>query len=108
MLEQSNALEREKIAAQNAQNAEERRLALRRAISRQRAKFGGAGVSSTGGSSEAVLLGFFDETKDELDRRNQLDQIRNRALELDVSQSNSINLLQSSQLAERNNLARLF
>jgi len=103
-LAQQNALERERIATQAAQNEEERRAALRRAVARQRASFGGSGVSSNSGSAQAVLLGLFDETEDELQRRTELDSLRNSALDLDASQSRSLNLLQATQLSQRNDL----
>lgn len=107
-LAQQNALERERIAVQAAQDEEDRQKALRRAVSRQRASFGGSGVSSAGGSSQAVLLGLFDESEDELRQREELDSLRNRALDLEASQTRSLNLLQATQLEERNSLNRLF
>lgn len=102
-------LDRERIALQNSQNEETRRAALRRAVARQRAQFGSSGIASgTGGSADAVLLGLFDETEDELTRRNQLDNLRNRALDLNLNQQRSVNVLQATQLSERQNLGRLF
>lgn len=103
-LAQSNALEREKIAAQAAQDEEERRNALRRAVARQRAQFGGSGVSANSGSAQAVLLGLFDETEDEINRRTQLNSLRTRALDLNETQSRSLNLLQATQLQQRQKL----
>lgn len=107
-LAQDNALERERIALQASQSEDERRAALKRAVARQRAQFGASGISQSGGSSQAVLLGLFDETEDELTRREQLDNLRNTALDQDLSQLSSLNLLQATQLAQRNNLKRLF
>ncbi len=103
-LAQSSALERERLATQSAQDEEERRTALRRAVARQRASFGASGVSSSGGSAQAVLLGLFDETEDEINRRTELDSLRSRALDLDSSQSSSLNLLQATQLQQRQKL----
>ncbi|MCB9982435.1 MAG: transporter [Rhodospirillales bacterium] len=103
-LAQSNALEREKIAAQSAADEEERRAALRRAVARQRASFGGSGIGSSGGSAQAVLLGLFDESEDEINRRTELDSLRTRALDLGESQSRSLNLLQATQLQQRQKL----
>lgn len=107
-LAQSNALEREKIALQAAADEEDRQRALRRAVARQRASFGGSGVGSGGGSSQAVLLGLFDESEDDLQSRTALDNLRARALDLDSTQTRSLNLLQATQLSQRNNLNRLF
>ncbi len=107
-LAQNNSLERQRIALQAKQDEETRRLSLRRAVARQRASFGSSGVGNQGGSNEAVLLGLFDETQDELRRREELDQLRNSALDLEFSQRRGLNLLQATQLAERQNLNRLF
>ncbi len=104
-LAQDNALERERIALEAQQDEEERRSALRRAVSRQRAQFSSRGISQgSGGSAQAVLLGLFDETEDELRQREELDNIRNQALDNDESQTRSLNLLQATQLAERSKL----
>lgn len=107
-LSQSNALERERLATLSAQDEEERRAALRRAVARQRANFGSSGVSSDSGSGQAVLLGLFDETENELARREQLDNLRSRALDMGEAQSSSLNLLQATQLQERNAIKSLF
>ena len=103
-LAQQNTLERERIATQAAQDEEERRAALRRAVARQRASFGGGGVGANSGSAQAVLLGLFDETEDELARREELDNLRNRSLDLDLGQTRSLNLLQTTQLQQRQDL----
>jgi len=96
-------------AAQSAQDEERRRAALRRAVARQRASFGASGLATgSGGSSEAVLLGLTEETEEELARRNQLDNLRNRSADLGLAQQQSVNILQATQLAERQNLGRFF
>lgn len=105
-LAQDNALERERIAAQAAIDSEERRAALKRAVARQRAQFGSSGVSQSGGSSQAVLLGLFDETEDELRNRETLDNLRNRALDLNTEQANSVNILQREQLLQSQRVSR--
>ena len=108
--EAQNTLEREKNTMNAAQSEKERRKALRRAVSRQRARFGaqGLGAGAGDGSSEAVLLGLFSESDDERKKREGLDHLRDRSLELDSAQSRSANLLQASQLAQRQKLERLF
>lgn len=104
---QDNALERERIATQAAQDEQQRRASLRRAVARQRAQFGSSGISQGGsGSSQAVLLGLFEETQDELAQRQQIDNLRNRALALDEAQSKSLNLLQATQMSQRQKLDR--
>ncbi len=103
---QDAALQRQKLQIQ-AQNAEETRLrALKRVVAKQRASFGGSGISSIGGSAEAVLLGLFDESEEDLAQRNRLDQLTSTALSQGLAQQKSLNVLQATQLQERQNLAR--
>ncbi len=98
------ALSREKIAL-DASNAEkERKTALRRAVSRQRASFGAQGIGSGAGSSQAVLLGMFEESESEKSKRAGLDNFRLNAIDSDLSQRKSLNVLQRTQLKERNKL----
>ncbi|MCD8566477.1 MAG: transporter [Alphaproteobacteria bacterium] len=104
----STALEKQKIALEASQAEEQRQAALRRAVARQKAAFGGSGVSSTGGSADAVLLGLFDESESDLKQREALDNLRTTALDLDTAQTKSVNVLQATQLAERSKLQRLF
>jgi hypothetical protein len=101
------ALERDKIAAQSKQSETERLNALKRAVARQRANFGAQGIGGGGGSSQAVLLGLFDESEDELKARAEMDALKNRALDLGVSQHESLSLLQRSQMQERQKLDKI-
>ncbi|MCB1592224.1 MAG: transporter [Alphaproteobacteria bacterium] len=105
-LEERAALERQQIALNTQQAEEQRKQALRRAVSRQRASFGSQGVGSASGSSQAVLLGLFDESDEERLRREELDALRSTALDQNISQSRALNVLQRTQLAERQRLAR--
>jgi hypothetical protein len=106
-LAQSGALERERIALQAQQDDGERRGALKRAVARQRAAFGASGIGNNGGSSEAVLLGLFEESEEERAKRERLDAVRTRAVDMDIAQNRSLNLLQATQLAQRQKLSRL-
>jgi hypothetical protein len=100
------ALDRQNIAA-NAQNAEAaRRTALRRATARQRATFGAQGLSANDGSGEAVLLGLFDESDADRQSRERLDTLRNQAIDQNLDQQQRINVLQRTQLQERQSLDR--
>lgn len=101
---QNVALEKRQIAAQSEINEQNRRAALKRAVARQRARFGGSGISQGSGSSEAVLLGMFDETEEELAQRERLDSLRSGALDQRLAQSNSLNVLQYEQLRQRQDL----
>ncbi len=100
-------LQKTQIAATASAEEMQRRAALKRAVARQRAAFGSQGVGSTDGSSEAVLLGLFDESDRERQDREKLDSIRAAALDQDLSARNSLNVLQLAQLQERQKLERL-
>jgi len=105
---QQAALDKTKIAA-DAQAAEtSRRAALRRAVARQRAAFGAQGLDSASGdgSSQAVLLGLFDESDEERAQREQSDTLRSQAIDNDLVQQSRINVLQRQQLKERQKLER--
>ena len=104
---QDAALQKQQIALSASQDEEKRKAALKRAVARQRANFGSQGVGSGAGSSQAVLLGMFEETEDELSRREELDNLRLNAVDLNVSQNNALNVLQRTQLQERNTLNNL-
>lgn len=100
-------LDRQRLAAEALGDEEERRAALRRAVARQRAQFGASGIGNAGGgSSEAVLLGLFDETQDDLERRARIDNLRNQAIDLSLANTKSLNVLQRSQLQERQRFER--
>ncbi|MEM7679494.1 MAG: hypothetical protein AAF182_00620 [Pseudomonadota bacterium] len=106
-LTQDNALDRERIAATAAADERERRNALKRVVASQQARFGAQGVgANSSGSVQAVLLGAFDESEEERQNREQLNRIRTRALDQSESQLSSINILQRSQLEERQRLER--
>ncbi len=107
-LAQQNALQKEQLALQASQDEEDRRDALRRAVARQRAAFGASGVGSGGGSSQAVLLGLANESDEERTQREALDNLRSTALDQDLAQTQSLNLLQATQLQEKQELNNLF
>lgn len=100
------ALSREKIQAEAAAAEKERLASLRRAVARQRAAFGASGIDSGDGSAEAVLLGLFEETDQDRTERERLDDIRNRVLDQDQAAQNRLNVLQVSQLRQRQQLER--
>ena len=105
---QENAeLEREKIELDTQDAERRRRDALKRAVARQRASFGSAGVGSGAGSSQAVLLGLFEESDAERAEREKLDNLRVRAQETDLAQTQRLNVLQRTQLQERNKISGL-
>ncbi len=100
-------LTREKLQAE-ADAAEKERLAsLRRAVARQRAAFGASGIDTNEGSAEAVLLGLFEETDEDRTQRERLDDIRNRVLDQELAASNRLNVLQQTQLRQKQQLSRI-
>ena len=101
-----NALDREKIKLDAAGTEERRRQALRRAVAKQRAQFGAQGIS-TGGSSEAVLLGLFNESDAERAEREKIDNLRLTVLNQKEAAVKQKNLLESTQLAEKQRLQNL-
>ena len=109
ILGQQSALDKTMLAQETHEEEEKRRKALKRAVARQRASFGASGLSSgDGGSAQAVLLGLFDESDDERAERERFDALRTQAIDLNTANQNSLNVLQRSQLRERQNLARQF
>ncbi len=105
-LEETTALEREKLLAQAQADEADRLAALRRAVARQNVQFASQGISSTGGSSDAVLLGLFEESEEDRTERERLDNIRSKALDQELESTQRLNVLQRSQLAEQQRLER--
>ncbi len=105
---QRDALDR---AAQQeaAQRDESERIKnLRYSIARQRAAFGSQGVGSAGGSSEAVLLGLFQESEEGRAHRERMDAIRNKIADLEVTNKKSTNLLEATRLSEKQRLQSIY
>lgn len=96
----------QKAALEAGAAAEEikRIAALKRAVSRQRAVFGGQGVSPDEGSAEAVLLGLFEESETEKKQREQGDVLRMQAIESGLAGVRRRNLLEETQLAAQQQL----
>lgn len=98
---------RDKIAL-DAADAERRRLvALKRAVAKRNARFGATGIGGDAGSREAILLGLYNESDAEKQQREDLDKLRYAAIDNDLSSLNSRNILEQTQLAERQKLTRL-
>jgi hypothetical protein len=101
---QDTAFSRQEIALQTEKAESERRAALKRAVARQRAEFGGSGISSGDGSSEAVLLGLFAESEEEKANRQKLDNIKLQTLDQNLANQSRINTLTRTQLSDRQKL----
>lgn len=99
----------DKIRAAESRNAESARLqALRRSVARQRAMFSAQGVGSSGGSSEAVLLGLFDESEEDKRKREEMDGLKSRLEQVRIDGNNKQNLLQLTSLIEKQRLQTFF
>ena len=98
---------RAEIDTKSSQEAQRRQAALKRAVARRKANFGASGVTANAGSGEAVLLGLFEETEEEAKKRQQLDNLRKNALADDLNNLNRRNLLEVSQLPQRQRLDRM-
>ena len=105
---QKAALQKATIQANTQAAARDRQNALRRAVARQRAQFGGQGISTDNGSGQAILLGLFNESEQDAADRARLDQLKTTALDQNIDQTKRLNVLQASQLAEKENIGRLF
>ncbi|MAS87651.1 MAG: transporter [Micavibrio sp.] len=97
-------LDRQKIALDAQMAEKERQAALKRATARQRALLGSKGVGGNGGSGEAILLGLFDESDAERQERETMDTLRQSAIDQDLSSLQQRNLLEVSQLRDRQRL----
>ena len=105
---QKAVLERQKNLL-DLQDAEtERQARLKRLVSAQRAKFGGSGVRSGGGSSEAVLQGLFGDSDIQRQQNESDFQMGNRAIDLGVYQEQQLNLLQREQERQKALLSTLY
>lgn len=100
------SLDKEKIALDQQQAEKDRKASLKRAVARQRALSGARGVSGDSGSGEAILLGLFEESDDEREERQRLDSLRKKSLDQDIENRQRQNLLEVSQLRERQALER--
>lgn len=102
----SAALEKQNLAAAASTAEAAHRDALRRAVSRQNAQFSAQGLDSSDGSNEAVLLGMFEESETQKAQREKIDALRNQVIDSQLEEEKKINVLQRTQLQERQNLQR--
>lgn len=106
-LAQNVSLQKEQNRLASLQAEDTRRLALKRAMSRQKALFGARGTGDLSGSSEAVLLGQFQELDAERIARERSDALRDKALDQSLSQRRQSNLLEQEQQRQKNLLSSL-
>ena len=102
-------LRQQSLALDASEEEKGRKSALRRAVASQRANFGSSGIASGGGgSSEAVLLGLVEESQEDEKYSDKLNALKSAAIDQDLAQNKTLNVLQRTQLQERNNLSRLY
>ncbi len=101
-------LQKKQIQINSDEAQKQRSKALKRAVARQRTLFGSQGISADGGSGQAILLGLFDENEDDRLQAERLDTLRTNALDQTINQKKRLNILQASQLAEKQRVGRLF
>ena len=88
-----------------ADAAEQRRLAaLRQAVSKTRAGLGARGVIAQDGSGEAILLGLTNSSDTERKDAQATDQLKRAAIQQSLDEAKRRNLLELSQLADRQRL----
>lgn len=97
--------DRTNVATQSQQDEARRRKALKRSIAKQNARVGASGLSKMG-SNEAVLLGLVNDDDDDRQNAKQLDQLRYNAIDNNLINLQQNNILQQSQLADRQRLDR--
>ncbi len=100
------ALSRAELAAKNDAAERDRKAALKRAVARQRAQYGAQGISTTTGSSEAVLLGLFGSSEDDAAENQRSNVISLSAIDQDLAAQNRLNIIQRTQLKERQKLEK--
>lgn len=105
---QDAALAKQELALKAQQEASARKAALKKAVATQRAAYGGSGVSSSGGSAEAVLLGLYEDTATQQAESNASTSLNLQAIDQSLAQEKAINVLQASQLQEKQELTRLY
>jgi colicin import membrane protein len=93
-------------AAAGAAEAE-RRAALERGLARTRASMAARGVGTADGSGRAVLLGLEEESEADRARGAEQDRLRRQDLDRQAEDVRRRNLLEVSQLAERQRLDRI-
>jgi colicin import membrane protein len=98
------ATRRAQIENSAASDEAARLKALRRTVGRTRASLGAGGGGTSDGSGEAVLLGMVADTNQNQQEADAIDRLRTQALSQEVADTQKSNLLERSQLAEKQRL----
>jgi len=98
------ATRRAQIETSAASDEAARLKALRKTVGRTRASLGSGGGGTSDGSGEAVLLGLVADTNQSQQEADATDRLRSQALAQEVTDTQKRNLLERSQLAEKQRL----
>jgi hypothetical protein len=98
------ATRRAQIETSAASDEAARLKALRRTVGRTRASLGSRGGGTSDGSGEAVLLGLVADTDRDQREADATTRLRTQALAQEVADTQKSNLLERSQLAEKQRL----
>jgi len=120
----SAAIKSEKLAMQQAQADANKKLAeleqksadaeadrlktLKATIAKQKASFGGSGLSnSDSGSTQSVIKGFLSDSEDEKEKENKLTSLKKQAIEDSLTANNRQSLLEIAQLNGEHSLSNI-
>lgn len=106
-LQQSVAQQKKQNLLAQEQSETERRAKLRSLLSSQRASFGGRGLDTSSGSSEAVLQGMLEDSDQERVSSASKVAAANQELDQQVAQQKRLNLLQKEQLRQKTLLSSI-
>jgi hypothetical protein len=98
------ATRRAQIETSAASDEAARLKALRRTVGRTRASLGSRGGGTSDGSGEAVLLGLVADTNQDQEEAAATNRLRTQALAQETADTQKSNLLERSQLAEKQRL----
>ena len=98
------ATRRAQIETSAASDEAARLKALRRTVGRTRASLGSRGGGTSDGSGEAVLLGLVADTNQDQQEAAATTRLRTQALAQEMADTQKSNLLERSQLAEKQRL----
>lgn len=106
-LEGDHAVRQAELDASAAAAERARRMALRGETGRVRSLFGARGLTAGDGSAAAVLRGIEEESEAGRRHAAELDRLKRAALEHESEDRRRRNLLETSELAERQRIERI-
>ena len=86
-------IQQQQIAQQQKADEESRQRSLKAAMATRRARNAAYGVDSNDGSAQAVLLGMFDQSEQDIQNRLERDNLRSQAVSQSADSAGSRNLL---------------